>query len=932
MKHMKETNRAGTMRRVAMLHALLLSTAGLSVAVAQDAPAGSEEVTVTAQRRSEAIQKVPIAVSAFSEDSLQKQKLDGGPDLVKAIPNVNFAKGNFTGYNFQIRGIGSKLVAASGDSATGIHLNGAPLTANNLFETEFYDVERVEVLRGPQGTLYGRNATGGVVNVITSKPDFETLEGSARVEYGNYDSWKLRGMLNVPLVDDMLSLRVAGTYFKRDGFGENLQTGNDVDDRELFGTRVTLGFQPDDSFTAYLIWDHFDEDDKRSRIGKQLCSKDEGPANIGGAPFSANPVIAGMQRGLFSQGCRATSPYSDDIFGTINSQATLGGLFGTLSGAQTGDAFAGLFQDEDVNNIASFIDPLYQSKTDIYELQMDWDVSETVRLSSLTSYTEYDLFTKADYQRYVPSNPFNTVPNPVNVFGAVPGYGAVIYPSIFPNGTYDDPQVGNRDRFTAIDISSSVSKQFTQEFRVQSDFEGPVNFSLGANYLTYEADSRYYVLFNTGTSYYAINNLLNTGNPNCAPTTPGCVFIDPDPNATNRLGHNYYVSYSPYELQSTAIFGEVYWDVDDEFKITAGLRYTDDDKTVENHAVTLGVPGAGDLPAVIQQVSFQEMTGRVGFDWTPELDWTESTLVYGFYSRGYKSGGLNSPCTAAPGVICGPATFEPEFINSYEIGTKNTLDDGRIQLNLSVFMYDYKGYQVSKIVNRASTNENIDAEVRGAEFEGVWSPIEGLRFNANIGYLDTEITEGTSIDTFDRTQGQPGLIVVKSSAASNCVVSIAQAQVAVASGNPFNILGLCSGAFQAVDGIAPSDGIAVDLGGNELPNAPHWTMSFGAQYTINFDDEWELTLRGDYYRQTETFSRIYNSNADRIDSWENLNFTVTLANVVGGWQIDAFVKNALDDQPLLDMYLTDDSSGLFRNGFYGDPRTYGVAVSYRFGD
>jgi outer membrane receptor protein involved in Fe transport len=94
---------------------------------------------------------------------------------------VNFSKGNFTGYNFQIRGIGSKLVARSGDAGTGIHLNNAPLISNNLFETEFYDVERVEVLRGPQGTLYGRNATGGVVNLISNKPS-DRLEGMARGE------------------------------------------------------------------------------------------------------------------------------------------------------------------------------------------------------------------------------------------------------------------------------------------------------------------------------------------------------------------------------------------------------------------------------------------------------------------------------------------------------------------------------------------------------------------------------------------------------------------------------------------------------------------------------------------------------------------------------------------------------------------------------
>ena len=925
---MKSSERRRTRRSSLVINTLLLSSAALwpvmAPAMAQDA---EEEITVTAQRRSESIQKVPIAVSAFSEDSLQKQKLDGGPDLVKAIPNVTFAKGNFTGSNFQIRGIGSKLVAASGDSATGIHLNNAPLTANNLFETDFYDTERVEVLRGPQGTLYGRNATGGVLNVITAKPDFEVFDASARFEYGNFNSIKARGMVNVPL-GEMFSLRLAGFYTKRDGFGDNLTTGNDVDDRDIYGTRATLGFKPDDSFTAYLMWDHFDEDDSRSRIGKQLCSKDNGPAQVGTEQFSPVGLFSTIQRGFFTQGCRATQANADDILGTINSQATLGGLFGLLSGAQTGDAFAGQMQDEDIRNIEAFLDPIYQSKTDIYELILDWDVSENVRLSSLTSYTEFELFTKQDYNRYVPVVGFNATPNPVNVFAAVPGYASGIYPTVFPNGIPQDPQTGNRDRFSAIDISSNESSQFTQEFRVQTSFDGPVNFSLGANYLRFNSDNRYYVMFNTGTSYYQINNILQTGTGNCGANVANCIFVDPDPNGANRQGHNYYLSYSPYNLQSTAIFGEVYWNVTEDFKITGGVRYTDDDKEVISYPVALGVVGSGDLTPINQRVSFGKMTGRLGFDWTPDLDFTDSTLIYGFYSRGYKAGGLNSPCTAGAGVICGKPDFDPEFINSYEIGFKNTLADGSLQLNLSAFMYDYQGYQVSKIVNRASTNENIDAEIRGAEFESIWSPLEGFRLNANVGYLDTEITSGLSVDTFNRTQGDPNLIVVKSSAASNCVVSVATAQAALAAANatnPFALLGMCAGAFGAA-----FDGVEVNLEGNQLPNAPHWTISLGAQYSFEIAEEWEFTLRADYYRQTESFTRIYNSQADKLEAWDNLNFTATLANASNGWQVDAFVKNALDEDSLVDTYLTDDSSGLFRNGFYNDPRTFGLAVSYRY--
>ena len=186
------------------LRSLLIVGASAAALSTIASPAWSQnviqELVVTAQKREEALQDVPIAVSAFNQDAFQKAKIDGGPNLVLAVPNVNFSKGNFTGYNFQIRGVGSKLVSGSGDAGTGIHLNNAPLIANNLFETEFYDVERVEVLRGPQGTLYGRNATGGVVNLITAKP-IDEFEAMIRGEIGNYSSRKVRGMVNLPLND-----------------------------------------------------------------------------------------------------------------------------------------------------------------------------------------------------------------------------------------------------------------------------------------------------------------------------------------------------------------------------------------------------------------------------------------------------------------------------------------------------------------------------------------------------------------------------------------------------------------------------------------------------------------------------------------------------------------------------------------------------------
>ena len=142
--------------------------------------------------------------------------------------------------------------------------------------------------------------------------------------------------------------------------------------------------------------------------------------------------------------------------------------------------------------------------------------------------------------------------------------------------------------------------------------------------------------------------------------------------------------------------------------------------------------------------SFAGPTGRFGFDWKPDLGFTNDTLIYGFYSRGYKAGGVNPAFSPGIGVVAISPIFKPEFIDSLEVGSKNTLADGTLQVNVAAFHYDYKGYQISKIVNRASTNENIDAEIKGLELETIWSPFDGFRINMAVGYLATEITSGRS--------------------------------------------------------------------------------------------------------------------------------------------------------------------------------------------
>ncbi|MBU4568188.1 MAG: TonB-dependent receptor plug domain-containing protein, partial [Alphaproteobacteria bacterium] len=381
--------------------ALALSFIG-QAALAQEEAAPDDSrrlgtVTVTTQKMEQSIQDVPIAVSAFDEESLAKMQLAGGPDLVKSIPNVSFTKGNFTGYNFKVRGIGNDAVAQSGDAGVGVHQNDVPLTSNALFEAEFFDMERVEVLRGPQGTLYGRNATGGVFNAITAKPVMEEWQGNVSGTVGNFGTLKYKGMLNIPL-GDKLAVRLAGSYLERDGFAENTVTGNDIDDRKLYGVRASVAFEPTDRFRALAIFDHFKEDDSRIRSGKQLCSKDPGFTSFAGIPVSP---LDGL---VTSLGCKeAALSASND---RVNSQGTLGGGLAIIAGLLNGDAYT-TPMNPNLREIESAFDPSYEAEQTLITGRLEFDLTDSLLLTYLGSYTENSILSKEDYNKIAPTITFN---------------------------------------------------------------------------------------------------------------------------------------------------------------------------------------------------------------------------------------------------------------------------------------------------------------------------------------------------------------------------------------------------------------------------------------------------------------------------------------------------------------------------------------------
>ncbi len=946
--------------------------------------AGSEEIVVTAQKRRESIQDVPIAVSAFTPRALDEQKIEGGFDLLRGIPNVTFSKNNYSGYNFSIRGVGTKAVSATSDPGVAVSFNNIALIRNRLFEQEYLDIERLEVLRGPQGTLYGRNATAGVINIITAKPDLDDWSGSAKLEVGNYDAMRATGMINIPLIDDVLAIRAAGAWTSRDGYGFNTATNSRIDGRNLWTTRLTIGFEPTPRLRINATWERFEEDDDRLRTGKQLCHRDPGPETFPGVDRPLEP----LERGRLSQGCRQGSLYGEGSYQSPNGLSipfiAAGQMLGLLGYDQPS-----VFPDGTWNNNAQFvrflqygIDPYnveqsrdlrtisslrpaeYRAKADIFALDVSLDVSDELTFTSQTLYNEDRVYSLQDYHRFALQPTFNdsrgvyTYYNCDWISNPATCSNETEFANFTPGGVFTDPQLGPANAVAGIEISSSKSWQFSQELRLVSDFAGPLNFSAGANYLKFKGLNDYYLFFNVVTmlaqGYY--NESPNMGE--CLAFPANCMTVDPNPIGNlNGDGHNYFRNRNPYELESIAGFGEVYWRARPNLKVTAGLRYTEDRKTFTPWRSQLLVPGESYGPADPIKQKWGEVTGRIGIDWKPRLSFTDETMLYAFYSRGYKGGGANPPPAQpfADYLVVSevPPTFEPEFVNAFELGLKNSFAGGRFVLNGSAFYYDYTGYQVSKVVDRTVVNENFDAQVWGAELEAVWNPARALRLNATLGLLGTRIADGEkSIDIFNRTQGREGWSLVSPwvQQTSNCILpndylaqivnwGLLPAPATFAS----PIIQSCM-TWTGVDALGhlglsfdPADypdanngaGFYADLSGNELPNSPHMTFNLGAQFTQPLG-EWELVLRGDYYRQSGSYARIYNLESDRLRAWGNLNLSLTIARPADDIVFQAYVKNVFDTTPITDAFLNSDSTGMTTNIFTLDPRIVGFSIRKGF--
>jgi outer membrane receptor protein involved in Fe transport len=771
-----------------------------------------------------------------------------------------------------------------------------------------------------------------------------------------------------------------------------------VDGRDILTFRLSANWDISDNDNLWVMYSRFDEDDNRARITNQVCVRNDLPT------YGCEPNGVGFEQ-----------PHQTALWYNL-----VAGLYGvTPLGAPDGTSVYNWERPEidSLREMHSDFEPVYDFEEDAVLFGYTHEF-ETMTLGVVGGYREIEWVYRQDYNMDVGWEigplPGVAAPNPWRADG--------LYPSSDASGGWGDDLKAGTDcnafdgtsgiwggciygpdltRISTHDQSSGYSEYWTVEAKLQTSFEGPVNFLFGASYFDSEAQSDYYVMSNVldlRADYYP-GFFNNTGSP--------------DGEAL---------------LEGWAVFGEMYWDVTDRVKVTAGVRYNEDDKRIQdtsllwnardaNFPSTLpldddtvqplwtrvfglltsdaGTPvsasdralagyyGVSDaeidaaaqtealsperrainavvpiVPAINEtrnltnsptDFSWKETTGRVGVDWQV----TDNAMLYGFYSRGYKPGGANP---AIPTQFQGESEFDfdPEFIDSVEFGFKSTLADGSMVLNGSVFVYDYQGLQVTRIKNNSSLNENIDADIWGAELEWVWQPerFPGLSVDAHYSYLNTEVKDTVSVDPSNREGNDPdyltfngiGFLFAARRADITQEVIDDAIDLGIAFPAPGTLYndepGVPEGTptiwsrpnLTSVLGVETIEGVPIDLEGNQLPNAPENTIHLGASYTWGISAiAGSLTARWDYYWQDDSYAREFNTEADRIDSWDQHNLSLIYQADNGRWQGKIWVRNIEDEENVTGHYLTSDTSGYYRNYFLTEPRIWGASVRYMFG-
>lgn len=729
-----------------------------------------DEIVVTAQKRSQNLQDVGIAITAFTGSNLEELGISRVGDLAAQTAGMSIKNSlGKTNPVITIRGIGMNDFKVNSAPSTAVHVNDVFLGSSAFLSFQMFDVGRVEVLKGPQGTLYGRNTTAGAVNIITNKPT-EEFEAALSFDYGNFNSIDAEGFIS-GAISENLTARLAFMYSKSNGH------------QKIVGTETagTAGFAL-------------------------------APA-VPGVPSVADDDSFGGHDVFAWRGSLSWQPSEnlDVEFKIHGSRERSDQLLKELTGEYQGFSDP----DSDVFSGWSNLRPKIDSDGIGASLHINWDMG----FATLTSVTGYE-----DFDRVMEDDD-----------GIPIRRGEAIY---------------NEDLW-----------QWTQEIRLASNDDGNVSWILGAFISEDEID---------------LLNILDFSD---------WQLLGPGSTRTSTFVETNYIQ----KGSSLSFFGHSVWQLASDLKLTFGLRYTEEDKSLKGESLDqnpygLSIVGpAFGLPLEYDNdYSASDVSGKLALDWTPN----DNTLVYASVSKGFKSGGFDGSVVLN---IDSTLPYKEETVWAYEIGFKSTSSDNKFQLNGAAFYYDYDDMQVSKVVQTGlgfdSVRSNADkTRIYGAELEMWWKPSAGLDIKAGASYINSEITLWT--DDLSSCGTLPG---------------------------------------GGVDPTCPILVEKLDREGNEVPDAPNLTFNGLVRYQWGLSNGMGLISLVDFNYTDKMFKDV--SNELVTDSYLLVNARLTLKSSEDTWSASLWVKN-IGNKHYIDHLFSPAAD--VRWNWYGMPRTYGINVKYHW--
>jgi len=674
-----------------------------------------EEVKVTSTKRETSLMETGQAVSAFGSDSLEELNIDGSQGLTQFSPSLIISSSKIA-----IRGIGRPNNALGSDPGVGIYTDGVYNTENGVIDhCNFCDVDRVEVLRGPQGTLYGRNAIGGAINIISADPT-DNVGGYINLEAGNYGHSVAQAQLKGSLNDTFGGI-VTVSKVQRDGLQENLaENAGDLDNRDktYFSGKLTADWS-DNWHSSLRYMDYSRSETPSAGYLKDDYSTDMVNMGLGNLPG----MLPGSNALNHLMGYQKNNPAASDI-SKINVDTA-----GHVESESTRIIFTNVFTVGEIDIKYTFGDYEYS-----YDKLADGDVANAA----------YGGMNFSEMFRQITS---------------VPGFGADGVGHYLPNPFTQAPITVASDMTASVVMSGESN---SHELQFVSNFSGSLNF-IGGLYYYNSTESQYSDFVERGyglmhgdmiAAYYgqipaSYGLPADTGTFLGVPGMQVSLYqfyalamggLPFEQTADGQGGYLYY-GQNNLETTATAAYGQLEYALTDSLTLTAGVRYSEDEKEGSDDVFAyLSVPKTQHDVSD----SWSSTTWRLQADWAV----SEESFLYGYVATGYRSGGFNLGAASASPVDL----VAPEELTAYEVGYKTMLLDNTMNLAVAAYYYDYQDLQVlSAIVDGGVTTVSFDnaakASAMGVEVEAQMLLTDSLMLMGSYSYGKSEYDDYTAIDS-----------------------------------------------------------------------------------------------------------------------------------------------------------------------------------------